>query len=281
VLRHTIESVLWQTFPDFEVLVIGDGCSDNTEDVVRSFDDSRIEWHNLPENTGDQSGPTNEGLRRARGKYMAYLNHDDIWLPNHLETLVEHIEETQADFVYSILYMFPQFRPHSHIPEYPNAPVPPEATQSLHRKEIVDDVGYWRRPWETYSWPRVDYFHRIQLADKKFSLAPRLTALKMWVDKNDYFTATQHREFMDKVRDDPHYAEREVSKLLVQAEHELNAPITLKRLRAQISHRIKHGMVRRGQDPTRARFWLQRGKKTVDWRKNFGLDTGMLKGKGK
>ncbi len=279
VLRHTIESVLWQTFEDFELLVIGDGCTDHTEEVVQSFGDPRIKWHNFPENTGDQSAPTNEGLRRAKGRYIAYVNHDDIWLPNHLQTLVDHIEKTQADFVYSILYMFPQVQPHTHIPKYPFAPVPPEATQSLHRKEIVDEVGVWRRPWETHSWPRADYFHRIQLAGKRFSLAPRLTALKMWVDKNDYFAATQHKEFMDKVRTDPDYVEREVSMLLVQAENKLDSLITLKRLKAQISYRIKHEMAKRGHDPSRARFWLQRGKKTIDWRKNFGLDTGLLKRK--
>jgi glycosyltransferase involved in cell wall biosynthesis len=281
VLRHTIESVLWQTFEDFELWVMGDGCTDHTEEVVLSFKDPRVNWYNFPENTGDQSAPTNEALGRAKGKYIAYLNHDDIWLPNHLETLVGHIEETGADFVYSILYMFPQKQPHPHIPKYPYAPVPPEATQSLHRREIIEDVGYWHRPWETHSWPRVDYFHRIQLAGKKFSLVPRLTALKMWVDKNNYIAATQHKDFMEMVRNDPHYAEREVSMLLVQAENELNSLITLKRLRTQISYRIKHGMAKRGKDPSRARFWARRGKKTIDWRKNFGLDITMLKGKEK
>jgi len=281
VLRHTIESVLWQTFENFELWVIGDGCTDHTEEVVLSFDDTRVKWYNLQENTGNQSAPTNKALRQAKGKYIAYLNHDDIWLPNHLETLVGHIEETQVDFVYSILYMFPQTQPHPHIPKYPFAPVPPEATQSLHRKDIVDDIGYLRRPWETFSWPMVDYIHRIQLAGKKFSLAPTLTALKMWVDKNNYVAATQHKEFMDMVRNNPDYAEQEVSKLLVQTVNELNSLITSKRLRTQILLRIKHYMAKHGLDPSRLRFWVRRGKKTIDWRKNFGLDVSMLNDKKK
>ena len=77
-LRFAIESVLWQTQQDFEVWVIGDNCTDDSVQLVRSFNDSRFNWINLPENSGYQSVPHNEGLRRARGKYIAYLNHDDI-----------------------------------------------------------------------------------------------------------------------------------------------------------------------------------------------------------
>src|SRR5258707_8831106 len=55
VLRMAIHSVLWQTGQNFELLVIGDGCTDDSEDVVRSFGDARIHWHNLPVNSGNQS----------------------------------------------------------------------------------------------------------------------------------------------------------------------------------------------------------------------------------
>ncbi|MEL7342884.1 MAG: glycosyltransferase family A protein, partial [Bacteroidota bacterium] len=84
VLRCAIESVLLQTMTDFELWVIGDGCTDNSEQVVSDFKDPRIFWHNLPQNTGDQSTPNNWALDHARGDYIAYLGHDDLWLPNHL-----------------------------------------------------------------------------------------------------------------------------------------------------------------------------------------------------
>src|SRR5690606_34069774 len=80
-LKYAIESVLWQSFRDFELWVIGDCCTDHTDKVVNSFmHDPRVNWYNLPKNSGYQSKPNNEGIRRARGKYIAYLNHDDIWL---------------------------------------------------------------------------------------------------------------------------------------------------------------------------------------------------------
>ena len=88
VLPYAIQSVLDQQFSDFELLVIGDRCTDESEEVVSAFDDPRVQWHNLDVRTKDQSGPNNEGLRRANGDIVAYLGHDDLWLPNHLRLLV-------------------------------------------------------------------------------------------------------------------------------------------------------------------------------------------------
>ena len=89
VLPYSIGSVLRQTFTDFELLVIGDGCTDDSEQVVTSIGDPRVHWINLPRNTRHQSGPNNEGLARARGEFIAYLGHDDLWLPHHLASHVK------------------------------------------------------------------------------------------------------------------------------------------------------------------------------------------------
>ena len=80
VLPFAVGSALGQTFRNLEVLVVGDGCTDDSEAVVTAIDDPRLRWINLPENTGHQSGPNNEGLRQARGQLIAYLGHDDLWL---------------------------------------------------------------------------------------------------------------------------------------------------------------------------------------------------------
>ena len=91
VLPYSIGSALQQTFTDFELLVIGDGCTDDSAEVVARFADRRVRWINLPANMGHQSGPNNEGLRRGRGELVAYLGHDDLWLPHHVELLVAAI----------------------------------------------------------------------------------------------------------------------------------------------------------------------------------------------
>src|ERR1044072_530455 len=92
VLPYSIGSALRQTFLDLEVLVVGDGCTDDSESVVQSIGDERVRWINLPANTGHQSGPNNEGLRQARGEIVAYLGHDDLWLPHHLSCMWEALE---------------------------------------------------------------------------------------------------------------------------------------------------------------------------------------------
>ena len=61
VLRYSVGSVLRQTFTDFELLVVGDGCTDDSAEVVAAMDDPRVRWINLPANTRHQSGPEQRG----------------------------------------------------------------------------------------------------------------------------------------------------------------------------------------------------------------------------
>jgi glycosyltransferase involved in cell wall biosynthesis len=67
-LRLALESLLGQEFRDFEAIIIGDGCTDNSEEVVRSFHDRRLRWSHLERNSGSQAAPNNHGLRLARGR---------------------------------------------------------------------------------------------------------------------------------------------------------------------------------------------------------------------
>jgi hypothetical protein len=102
VLRFTLETVLWQTEQNWELWVVGDACTDETGAVVASFGDDRIQFVNLERNVGEQSGPNREGSRLARGRFVAYLGQDDLWLPDHLELCLHALEETGAGFVFSL-----------------------------------------------------------------------------------------------------------------------------------------------------------------------------------
>ncbi|MBI2301899.1 MAG: glycosyltransferase family 2 protein [Armatimonadetes bacterium] len=102
-LRRALAGVLAQTYTDFEVLVVGDACTDDSEAVVRAAADDRVYWLNRAENSGSQALPHNDGLARSRGRYIAYCDHDDIWFPWHLGGLVARLEETGADFVQDYL----------------------------------------------------------------------------------------------------------------------------------------------------------------------------------
>ena len=100
VLRHAIRSVVESTFADWELIVVGDACTDDTGTCVESFADPRIRFVNLPVNCGDQSGPNNHGVSLARGRYIAFLNHDDLYLPDHLATCVAALDGGGADLVW-------------------------------------------------------------------------------------------------------------------------------------------------------------------------------------
>lgn len=104
ILTFSIRSVLQQTREDWELLIIGDHCSDDTELVIQSFQDPRIHFINLEKRVGDQSGPTNFAMQQAKGKYLAFLNHDDLWFPDHLERAIEHLEQTKSDLVYTLQF---------------------------------------------------------------------------------------------------------------------------------------------------------------------------------
>lgn len=90
-IRESIQSVLDQSLSDLELIVINDGGTDVIGDIVASFESPRTRYFKLPENQGP-SGAMNAGLIRARGRYISYLDDDDIFYPNHLETLVSFLE---------------------------------------------------------------------------------------------------------------------------------------------------------------------------------------------
>lgn len=85
----TLLSVANQSFRDFEVLVVSDGPFSKTlKDIVSSFGKS-FYLYSIPTRTRSQSGPNNFGLEVARGKYIAYLGHDDVWSTEHLSCLAD------------------------------------------------------------------------------------------------------------------------------------------------------------------------------------------------
>ncbi len=98
-LRQALRSVVAQTLKEWEILVVGDGCRPDTAAVVAEFKDDRIVYVDLPVNFGEQSGPNNIGFARARGRFVALLNHDDLWFPDHLAAMTGWIDATSADVV--------------------------------------------------------------------------------------------------------------------------------------------------------------------------------------
>ena len=82
VIGVTIQSVLTQQFHDFEILIIDDGSTDNTAQVVAKFTDNRIRYHKKP-NT-ERGAARNTGIKMAQGQYITFIDSDDLFYPQHL-----------------------------------------------------------------------------------------------------------------------------------------------------------------------------------------------------
>jgi glycosyltransferase involved in cell wall biosynthesis len=91
-LHHAIESALKQTFKDLEIIVVDDNSTDNTVDVVKRFEDRRIEYIRENANKGP-SAARNTGISASKGKYLAFLDDDDEWVPDKLKKQIELLDK--------------------------------------------------------------------------------------------------------------------------------------------------------------------------------------------
>lgn len=92
-IRQAIESVVAQTYPHWELLIVDDGSTDSTADVVATFSDPRLRFFQL-EHVGYPSRVRNYALRQARGEYFAFLDSDDAYMPDALASLLTHLQKT-------------------------------------------------------------------------------------------------------------------------------------------------------------------------------------------
>lgn len=160
VIGYSIRSILWQTDTDFELLIVGDGCTDNTAEVVASFADPRIRWFDLPKAPFVGYANRNLVLRQARGRFVAYAQDDDIMLPDHLELLVGTLEKSAADWAYSrpmgvtrtgdiCLYLTDLTQP-DQLDVFMNRHNTIPSCCVAHRRDMLERVSYW--PEDVQGW---------------------------------------------------------------------------------------------------------------------------------
>lgn len=103
-IRETMECVRSQTYPHWELLLVEDGSSDGTPETIRAYveetQDTRIRLLLQPSNMGAAKA-RNRGLSEARGRYIAYLDADDLWVPRKLERELAFLQEKQAAFAFT------------------------------------------------------------------------------------------------------------------------------------------------------------------------------------
>ena len=153
VVGYAIASVLQQTESDFELLVVGDGCTDDTAQVVAGFGDERIRWYDLPKAPHFGYANRNVALRDAAGELVAFAAHDDLLFPDHLELLSSAIDETGADWLYSrplwvstdgvIVPYCTNLTNADELDDFLNVCNTIPASCVLHRRSCFERSGYW------------------------------------------------------------------------------------------------------------------------------------------
>ncbi len=109
--ERCIPSILAQTYDNLELIIIGDGCTDDTEELVAQIKDPRLKFHNLPERGRYPSdpirrwmvagtAPANKALSLAEGDFITHLDDDDEYVLDRLEKLVIFATDSQCDFVW-------------------------------------------------------------------------------------------------------------------------------------------------------------------------------------
>lgn len=200
VLRWAIRSVRAQQYPRWELIVVGDCCTDDSAAAVESFADLRIRWHNRESNAGSQSLPNNDGIAMARGELIAYLGHDDLWTPDHLARLVAAQRATGADVAFSLTEVIGPpdsgmrnisgFKPGG----YSGGHLPPSAL--LHRRELVERIGTWRDYREIELPPDTEFLERAFEEGASFACSWALTAFKLpsAMRRNSYVERPSHEQ---------------------------------------------------------------------------------------
>lgn len=193
-LMHAIGSVQLQTEKSWVMLVIGDHCDPETGAMIEGLRDPRIRYINLPLRSGEQTTPNSVGLSVARTPYVAFLNHDDVWFPDHLQTAKGALDSGADFFAGRAAFAFdPEEDDHQTAPAFTEAS-PPGRTYSQAfagpfflfepisawavRREAALKVGRFRPGAIVYRSPLQDWVLRAWRAGLSLSASAPITVLK-------------------------------------------------------------------------------------------------------
>lgn len=191
-LYYSVRSVINQTYQNWELIVVGDCVTDDTETVLINLKDSRIRFYNLPVNHGEQSAPNNFGLMNSKGDYIAFLNHDDFWLADHLDSQIKNLNDSGSDFVFSMIGMYGNFGEKTlacvSYTGYYEPGMMVFASCWFMKRNVVDKIGYWKSYHEIIEFPSEEYIFRAWKNHIKIVFNPCLTVIKIasTMVKNSY-----------------------------------------------------------------------------------------------
>jgi len=151
-IASTLNSALGQTHQDLEILIVDDGSPDRSIEICQQFKDERIRIIRQQNRGG--SGARNTGIRHAKGKYLAFLDADDMWLPYKIEKHISHLEDSTmvgVSFSYSRfideldnplgLYQFSKVKDITPLDLLCRTPIG-NGSAAVFKKEVFEDIQF-------------------------------------------------------------------------------------------------------------------------------------------
>lgn len=284
VIPFAIRSVIHSDSEDWELIVVGDGCNAETEEAVRSFDDPRIRFFNLPANSGHQSAPHNKGVELARGEFVMFLNQDDMYFPDHISQRVAHMRATGADVSWSPIVLLQ----HSGLDHGPvdfdrdrltldgivaNGQYDPRSfiisSSWALRREACSLVGPWLSPKDTRLSPSQEWLFRAYRQGRHMSYHsyPSVLCIHSGLRRYSFIKAEspEHERAWTWVSGGDAERLKIFTCVAVQRAAELNAAVrTLEKARRPLRYRVERALLRRGVHPHSVQRFLA-GLAKGDW----------------
>ncbi len=192
MLRNCIKGVLNQSLKDWVIYVIGDCCSESTNEVIEEINDERIYYYNYSFRFGEQSGGNSLGIALAKTDYIAFLNHDDIWTPDHLEVAINSLKNSGTNFYVGRSIFSGESK--NSIPvlkDINNNYRIPSWTFSAHflhfepcstwviNASFAKKIGYWMQSIDLHRRPIQEYIMRTWRKGAKFDFGEQVTCISL------------------------------------------------------------------------------------------------------
>lgn len=207
-LNQTLQSVYKQTHTNWQVLIIADCCDDKFISEV-DLSHEKVSLINLPVRAGAQYGPNSVGIHLSKSRYIAFLNHDDLWLADHLEIAIKSLKKNSSDFFLGKAafcnkenqeaackkkgrLVFSEINYPERIWRVFNGPnwIFEPASSWVVKTKFAKKVGYWHTPVDVKNTSVMDWLQRSSLQGAKFCFSKSISVLKI-----NLYGASKEKDF--------------------------------------------------------------------------------------
>ncbi|MGC9611137.1 MAG: glycosyltransferase [Minisyncoccia bacterium] len=185
-ILEAVDSALGQTYQPLEIIVVNDGSTDDTEKILESYVKTNRIRYIYQQNKG-LAGARNTGFRAAKGKYVALLDSDDLFLPKKIERQVEYLENhSECDVCYCDLWHFFEGKPEENLKlNYEYHSGPDVFRELLHknfinplsvvlRRSVLENIGYFNEKFfRSEDW---EYWIKLAYRGARFCFLPEILA---------------------------------------------------------------------------------------------------------